>query len=152
MVDDIPEPAHRLLRGPWTRTRPAFVTGILRQHTGHNAREEVGIWDWGVLSPRADGTASALLATSRSVLDVYYKLLRTSLSCCNIISPCLAITTLPRSRAVGRRSLLSKTVCALQIELRPPPPTYLRLRGQVATVMQYFTIKETDIKTKTLAV
>ena len=68
VVDDIPEPAHRLLRGPWTRTRPAFVTGILRQHTGHNAREEVGIWDWSVLSPRADGTASALLATS--VLDV----------------------------------------------------------------------------------
>ena len=78
VVDDIPEPAHRLLRGPWTRTRPTFVTGILRQHTGHNAREEVGIWDLGdlgVLSPRADGTAIALLATSiifsYNIINIY---------------------------------------------------------------------------------
>ena len=36
---DIREPSHRLLRGPWTRSNPALVTGIEGQQTGQAVRD-----------------------------------------------------------------------------------------------------------------
>ena len=36
---DISESSHRLLRGPWTRSNPALVTGIEGQQTGQAVRD-----------------------------------------------------------------------------------------------------------------
>ena len=74
---DIPEPSQRLLRGPCTRSVPAFVTADEHKQNGHGAR--------GAVERLAPGTTCAVSPRKSSTLDAVGDLLASAGSLSAII-------------------------------------------------------------------